>query len=160
MHCLNSAPQNLLAIKCILILWSEGARQELLTQHFPISVSNSILSVPPPNSWHIAKEIGKQVELEILLRKQRADFWVSLLTGSHTHVDASATSKISIPKVTQTSCRRSGAVCSVPLGRKLVLSPIMLVIIFLIWLLFDCSFGISEQMLKLYSWNALTAHSN
>lgn len=66
--------------------------------------------------------------------------------------DPSATSKISIAKVTQTNGKLSWKLCSVLLYRKLIISIIMPVIIFLIWLLFDCSFGISEQMLKLYSW--------
>ena len=66
--------------------------------------------------------------------------------------DPSATSKISIAKVTQTNGKLSWKPCSVLLYRKLIISIIMPVIIFLIWLLFDCSFGISEQMLKLYSW--------
>lgn len=158
--CLNlylSVLQNLLAIKCILLLWSERAKTacfwrssyELQAQHFCTSVSNSVVSVLPLNNWLIAKEMGKQMELEIILRKQRADFWVSLLTGNYTVEDASATSKICTTKVTQTSRRLSWKLCSVPLCRKLIISTIMPVIIFLIWLLFDCSFGISEQMLKL-----------
>ena len=66
--------------------------------------------------------------------------------------DPSATSKISIAKVTQTNGKLSWKLCFVLLYRKLIISIIMPVIIFLIWLLFDCSLGISEQMLKLYSW--------
>lgn len=171
-HCLNlhlSVLQNLLAVKCILMLWGQkvlkhnvlnAGSREWLAQHFSTSASNSVVSIPSLNNWLIAKEIGKQMELEIMLRKQRAEFWMSLLTGNYTVGDTSAPSKISTAKVTQMSCRLLWKLCSVPLYRKLIISTIMPVIIFLIWLLFDCSFGISEQMLKLYSWNALTAHFN
>lgn len=96
--CLNlflSVAQDILVIQCISMLQSGGAKRQGAhclaatnckhSTFSPLSLSlNSVVSVPPLNNWLIAKEIGKQMELETILRKRRADFWVSLLTGNYT----------------------------------------------------------------------------
>ena len=112
--CLNlvlSVVQNILAIQCNPMLQSGGAKWQgahclaatnckrstfsplsLSLSPLPpspslppsLSLSNSVAFVLPLNNWLIAKEIGKQMELETILRKRRADFWVSLLTGNYT----------------------------------------------------------------------------
>ena len=169
--CLNlflSVVQDILVIQCVSMLRSGGAKRQgayclaaTNCRRSPFSPLSLSLCLPPPqlsSFFSTLKQLthrqgnGKTDGTGNNPKKAKGRF-LSVFAYWKLYIeDPSATSKISVAKVTQTNGKLSWKPCSVLLYRKLIISIIMPVIIFLIWLLFDCSFGISEQMLKLYSW--------
>lgn len=134
---------------------------ELQDQHFLTSLCDTGISVPPLNSQIIARKTDgirnnpKKEEDSCFFFK-----CLCLLGSCSWRRICWQLQKSPLSWSPKQAVHIHGNWGFAPEGRKLIVSMILPEIIFFIWLLFDCSFGISEQMLKLYSGIALTAHSN